>query len=156
MKSSLIFAALLTAPLAGRGARSPIVPFENPSSSVPQTTIDRLILKNLNRLGISPAPLCSDAVFVRRVYLDAIGTLPTAEETKDFLADQNPKKRAMLIDRLLERKEFADYWAVKWCDLLRVKSEYPIMDHLNKSATQQRKNIPRIRWGLSDMASNFC
>ena len=156
MKSSLILVAVLTVVLASRGTRTPIAPFENPSSSVPQTKIDRLVLKNLNRLGISPAPLCSDAVFVRRVYLDVIGTLPIAQETKGFLSDQNPKKRALLIDRLLERKEFADYWAVKWCDLLRVKSEYPIMDHLNKSATQQRKNIPRIRWGLSDMASNFC
>ena len=45
---------------------------------------------------------------------------------KDFLSSQKPKKRALLIDRLLERKEFADYWATKWCDLLRVKSEYPI------------------------------
>ncbi len=77
-------------------------------------------------MGIAPAPPCSDAVFVRRVYLDAIGTLPTAEEVKDFLSNQNPRKRALLIDRLLERKEFADYWASKWCDLLRVKSEYPI------------------------------
>ena len=126
MKSSLVLAAVLTVALANRGTRTPILPFENPSSPVPQTKIDRLVLKNLKRLGILPAPLCSDAVFVRRVYLDAIGTLPTAQETKDFLSDQNPKKRALLIDRLLERKEFADYWATKWCDLLRVKSEYPI------------------------------
>ncbi len=80
----------------------------------------------LASLDIRPAPLCSDAVFLRRVYLDVIGTLPTAAETKAFLADSAPNKRAALIDRLLERDEFADYWAMKWSDVLRVKSEFPI------------------------------
>jgi len=126
MKSLLLLAAVLAVALGNRGTRTPILPFENPSTPLPQTKIDRLVLKKLKGLGISPAPLCSDAVFVRRVYLDVIGTLPTAQETRAFLSDQNPKKRALLIDRLLERKEFADYWATKWCDLLRVKSEYPI------------------------------
>ena len=77
-------------------------------------------------MGIQPAAVCSDSVFVRRAYLDVIGTLPTAQEAKEFISDQNPKKRKILIDRLLDRKEFADYWAMKWSDLLRVKSEYPI------------------------------
>ena len=65
-------------------------------------------------------------MFVRRVYLDVIGTLPTADEARQFLADRNPKKRRALVDRLLERKEFADYWAMKWSDLLRIKAEFPI------------------------------
>jgi hypothetical protein len=63
---------------------------------------------------------------VRRVYLDAIGTLPTAQEVRSFLEDRAADKRDALIDRLLTRDEFADYWAMRWCDLLRVKSEYPI------------------------------
>ena len=126
MKSLLLAAAVLAAAPGNRGTRAPILPFEGPGKPVAQNRIDKLVLKKLKHLGIPPSPLCSDAVFVRRVYLDAIGMLPTAEETRDFLASQNPKKRALLIDRLLERKEFADYWAVKWCDLLRVKSEYPI------------------------------
>ncbi len=126
MKSLLLLAAVLAAAPGDRGTRAPISPFERASTPVPQTRIDRLVLRKLKLLGIAPAPLCSDAVFVRRVYLDAIGTLPTAQEAEDFLASQNPKKRALLIDRLLERKEFADYWAMKWCDLLRVKSEFPI------------------------------
>ena len=67
-----------------------------------------------------------DAVFLRRAYLDAIGTLPTIGETRAFLNDQTPDKRKRLIDRLLEREEYADYWALKWSDLLRVKSEFPI------------------------------
>ena len=126
MKSFLLLAAVLAVALTNRGTRTPILPFENPSAPAPQTKIDRLVLKKLKRSGLLPAPLCSDAVFVRRVYLDVIGTLPTAQEARDFLSNQNPRKRALLIDRLLERKEFADYWATKWCDLLRVKSEYPI------------------------------
>ena len=126
MKSFLVLAAVLAVALTNRGTRTPILPFENPSAPAPQIKIDRLVLKKLKRSGLLPAPLCSDAVFVRRVYLDVIGTLPTAQEARDFLSNQNPRKRALLIDRLLERKEFADYWATKWCDLLRVKSEYPI------------------------------
>jgi len=65
-------------------------------------------------------------VFIRRAYLDVIGTLPTAQEVRTFLADQDPNKRSILIDRLLEREEFADYWSMRWSDLLRVKSEFPI------------------------------
>jgi hypothetical protein len=89
-------------------------------------TIDDLVFARLKRLGIQAAPRSSDAVFVRRIYLDLIGTLPTPDEARAFLADQDATKRARLIDHLLERPEFADYWAMKWSDLLRVKSEFPI------------------------------
>jgi hypothetical protein len=82
--------------------------------------IDRLAWDNLARLGISPGGPADDATFLRRVYLDTIGTLPTAEEARAFLADPNSDKRARLIDRLLERPEYADYWAMRWSDLLRV------------------------------------
>jgi hypothetical protein len=80
----------------------------------------------LRRKKIEPARGCSDPVFLRRVYLDVIGTLPTPEESQRFLVSRNPNKRRLLIDQLLERDEFADYWALKWCDLLRVKAEFPI------------------------------
>lgn len=100
--------------------------FETPSTPAPANCIDEPILAKLNSLGIQPAATCSDSAFVRRVYLDVIGTLPTATEVRSFLEDDNPDKRRLLIDRLLERDEFADYWALKWCDLLRVKSEFPI------------------------------
>jgi hypothetical protein len=95
-------------------------------AKTPQAQIDQLVLGRLRQLGIEPAPVCSDDVFVRRVYLDAIGTLPEAAEVRAFLLDQSPGKRDALIDQLLERDEFADYWAMKWCNLLRVKSEFPI------------------------------
>lgn len=63
---------------------------------------------------------------MRRAYLDVTGTLPTAEEAAKFLEDSDPGKRRKLVDLLLERDEFVNYWTMKWCDLLRVKSEFPI------------------------------
>ena len=84
--------------------------------------IDDLVLKKLELLRLPPSGQCTDAEFVRRAYLDACGILPPAAEAEKFLADTDPKKRAKLIDRLLERPEFVDYWAYKWSDLLLVSS----------------------------------
>jgi hypothetical protein len=84
--------------------------------------IDDLVVDKLRKLNIAPSAQCTDAEFIRRAYLDAAGILPTAEEAETFLADQSPDKRARLIDRLLERDEFVDYWAYKWSDLLLVSS----------------------------------
>lgn len=81
--------------------------------------IDRLVHANLARLRMTPSELSADSVFLRRVYLDACGIIPTAAEVRAFLADQSPDKRAKLIDALLDRPEFAAYWAQKWGDLLR-------------------------------------
>lgn len=88
--------------------------------------IDELVYAKLKTLGIPPSDLCSDPEFLRRVYLTVIGILPTPEEAHAFLANPDPAKRAKLIDLLLERDEFADYWALKWGDILRIKSEYPV------------------------------
>lgn len=96
------------------------------SQSASETSLDRPINEKLESLGIRTTEICSDNIFVRRVYLDLIGTLPTAAEARGFLADRDPDKRRILIDRLLKRREFVDYRALKWCDLLRVKSEFPI------------------------------
>jgi hypothetical protein len=81
--------------------------------------IDRLVFAQLKELRLKPAELAPDHVFLRRAYLDAIGLLPTPAETRAFLADPDPKKREKLIDSLLARPEFAEYWAQKWSDLLR-------------------------------------
>lgn len=81
--------------------------------------IDALVWKKLKILGMLPSPAAPDAKFHRRAYLRAIGRLPTPEETRTFLADQNPEKRQVLIDQLLNRPEYADFWANKWADLLR-------------------------------------
>lgn len=122
MKMSLFLAVVLFA-VAGAKAESV---FESSQTTTPQSAIDTLVFNQLQRLGIQPANPCSDAVFVRRVYLDAIGTLPTVTEVQDFLKDQSPNKRQVLIDRLLARNEFADYWAMKWSDVLRIRAEFPI------------------------------
>jgi hypothetical protein len=87
--------------------------------------VDSLVFARQAETGFPPSEVCSDAVFVRRAYIDVIGTLPTADEVRRFLLSRSPGKRAELIDHLLDRPEFADYWALKWCDLLRVKSEFP-------------------------------
>ena len=84
--------------------------------------IDELVLDKLKKLRIAPSPECDDATFIRRAYLDAAGVLPTAEEVETFLADKSATKRASLIDKLLERDEYVDYWAYKWSDLLLVSS----------------------------------
>lgn len=81
--------------------------------------VDDLVWKRLERLGIVPSEGCDDATFLRRVYLDVIGTLPTTDEARKFLADTSPDKRAKLVDALLARPEYADHWANKWADLLR-------------------------------------
>jgi hypothetical protein len=82
--------------------------------------IDALVHQRLRQLNIVPSPPASDHEFLRRVYLDVIGTLPTADEARSFLSDPRDDKRARLVDGLLKRPEFADYWALKWSDLLRV------------------------------------
>lgn len=126
MKAAAVFGIVLLGAAFGGAPQEPVGPYESPDPLVARGKIDELVLRRLSREGIEPARLCSDAVFVRRAYLDAIGTLPTVEEARAFIADRDPDKRAALIDRLLAREEFADYWAMKWCDLLRVKSEFPI------------------------------
>ena len=82
--------------------------------------IDTLVFRKLRKLNIIPSELCDDATFLRRAYLDVIGTLPTPAEARRFLTDKRPNRRALLVDVLLQRPEFADYWALKWADLLRV------------------------------------
>ena len=84
--------------------------------------IDGLVLTKLSELNIEPSSLSSDTEFIRRAYLDAAGILPKPDEVRAFLADTRADKRTRLIDALLERPEFVDYWAYKWSDLLLVSS----------------------------------
>jgi hypothetical protein len=85
--------------------------------------IDRHVYTRLERLRINPSGLCSDGEFQRRAHLDLIGLLPTPQEVRAFRADSRSDKRARLIDALLERPEFADTWAIKWADLLKVEEK---------------------------------
>lgn len=82
--------------------------------------IDRAVWNKLEQLGIQPSQVSNDATFLRRVYLDTIGSLPAPDEVRRFMADLSPDKRARQIDQLLKRPEYADFWAMKWADILRV------------------------------------
>jgi hypothetical protein len=84
--------------------------------------IDEQVFAKLRTLRMNPSELCSDEVFLRRASLDLLGILPTAEEARRFASDVRRDKRARLVDQLLERPEFADFWALKWADLLRVEA----------------------------------
>jgi hypothetical protein len=81
--------------------------------------VDKLLWDKLLKLGIPPSEGIDDSAFMRRAYLDTIGTLPTALEARTFLADTGADKRVKLVDALLNRPEYADYWAMKWSDILR-------------------------------------
>lgn len=85
--------------------------------------VDDLILEKLKTLRIPPSGQAGDGEFLRRVYLDTMGILPTVEETRAFLADESPGKRERLIDQILQRSEYVDYWTYKWSDLLLVSSK---------------------------------
>ncbi len=81
--------------------------------------MDKHVFAKLRSLRVNPSGLSSDTVFLRRAHLDLLGLLPTADEARVFLADSHKDKRARLIEALLERNEFAEFWALKWADLFR-------------------------------------
>lgn len=91
-----------------------------------QNFIDRHVFARLRSLRVQPSELCPDSDFLRRAYLDGIGILPSPAEARRFLTSTSSNKRAELIDALLRRDEFADYWALKWSDLLR--NEEKVLD----------------------------
>ena len=84
--------------------------------------VDDHVHAKLHKLRIYPSELCSDEVFVRRVFLDIVGVLPTEEERRDFLESQDPRKRENIVDQLLDRKEFTEMWVMKWAELLQIRS----------------------------------
>lgn len=101
------------------------IPLENPPedafyAALPRNNfIDELAWKKLQHLGLTPSEVVDDAGYLRRIYLDVIGRLPTPDEVRQFLADERSDKRERALDAVVERPEFADYWANKWVDLLR-------------------------------------
>jgi hypothetical protein len=101
----------LTHLIEAPGFRAVEVPRDN--------VIDQAVFVKLNRMRISPSEPCTDQEFIRRVSLDAIGVLPTPEEAQAFLADPSSDRRAKVVDRLLSRPEFYDFWTLKFADILR-------------------------------------
>jgi hypothetical protein len=112
--SNLVASATVVSPYPGR------VEPEVFAKAPRHNFLDDLVLKKQQRLNLPPSPECSDGEFLRRAYLDACGILPKPEEVKKFLADRAADKRARLIDALLERPEFVDYWSYKWSDMLLI------------------------------------
>jgi len=90
------------------------------SESAVRNFIDRRIQRRLDQLNITAAGDSTESEFLRRAYLTIIGTLPTAEQARAYLAETRPDRRRRLVDALLDRPEYADYWALYWSDLLRV------------------------------------
>lgn len=109
------------------------------------TEIDRLVTRKLARLGVVPSELSSDEDFLRRVSLDMIGTLPTPAEQVAFLADSSPDKRQRQIDELLESPAYAEWWAVKFCDLTGSNSQYLGTTDMNTPAAIQWNQWMRRR-----------
>ncbi|MBX7104329.1 MAG: DUF1549 and DUF1553 domain-containing protein [Gemmataceae bacterium] len=89
-----------------------------PADAVAENVIDETVFARLRRLHVAPSGRVDDATFLRRVFLDTLGILPTVDEARAFLADPATDKRARLIDRLLRRPEFDEFWAQKWSDVL--------------------------------------
>jgi len=106
-------------------ARQMAILMESSDPPKPANRIDEIVFAKLKGLGIEPI-LCSDAVFVRRAYLDVTGTLPSEEEAGAFIQSSDKNKRVVLIDRLLDRSAHVDYWSMKWSDILRVKAMFPV------------------------------
>ncbi len=107
--------------------------------------IDTLAWNKLSSLGLAPTGLADDSTYMRRVYLDTIGTLPTSEEARSFLLDKSADKRARLADALFKRPEYADYRALLWSDLLRV----------DRDALKAQGSVAMVRWLRQAFAGNM-
>ena len=118
----------------------------------PQTTdfnyIDTLVHAKLRKLRITPSEVCSDEEFLRRVFLDITGTMPTVIEHDAFVASTDPTKRELLVDDLLQRKEFVDIWVMKWAELLQVRTianrveKKPMLAYFNWLREKIASNTP--------------
>jgi hypothetical protein len=111
--------------------------------------IDELVYAKLQKLRVLPSAVCTDEQFLRRAYLDVIGLPPTAEEYRRFLADRAADKRAKLIDTLLERDEYADLWATKWADWLKIRS-----DNNSAFGTDRKAAYSYYQWIREQMKKN--
>ena len=110
-----------------------------------ESRIDRLLAANWKKHGFPIPPEASDAVMVRRLYLDLAGRLPSPREARAYVESEDPQKRQLLIERLLTSEEFADYWTMHWGDILRIKSEFPINLWPNAVYGYQRRILRFIR-----------
>lgn len=124
--------------------------------------IDDFVHQKLATLNILPSGPCSDTQFLRRIYLDGIGRLPSADEVLEYLADNEPDKRSRWVTRVLERPEYADYWANKWADLLRpnpyrvgIKTTYSIDSWLRNAFRQNLSHDQFVRQMVTAQGSTW-
>jgi len=113
--------------------------------------IDTLIHKKLSDLRIAPSELCTDEAFIRRVFLDVVGMLPTVEEYEKFMKNPASNKREALVDELLGRKDFAELWVMKWAELLQIKSSNQVsykstLLYYNWLQDKISRNVPVNEW----------
>jgi hypothetical protein len=121
----------------------------------PETNfVDHHVNNQLRKLRIEPSGRCSDSEFLRRVYLDLIGTLPDAAEARTFLRDERPEKRALLVEELFRRPEYADYWTMRWADMLRVdrgklgtEGAYAFSQWIHQRISRN-ESLARVAWNL--------
>ena len=111
--------------------------------------VDGFVNAKLDKMRMLPSGICDDATFLRRVCIDIAGTLPTPEEVKIFTASKEPGKRAAKIEELLQRKEFVDIWALKWSELLQVRTDNnnqggykSVLGYYNWIRERLEKNVP--------------
>jgi hypothetical protein len=109
--------------------------------------IDRLLLQQWRRLGIVPSGLADDTAFLRRVSIDICGTLPTVDEINAYVSENRPDKRQRLIDRLLDRSEYASYFSLKWGDILQNRGA-------GYSTSQQRAGTTLFSAWIRDSIAN--
>jgi len=117
------------------------IPPETFSAAPRANVIDDRVLEQLEKLHLAPAPPCDDATFLRRCLLDTIGRLPTPEEVRSYVADTSPGKRERLVELVLARPEFIDYWAYKWSDVLLVSGAKLRPDAVNAYARWIRDRV---------------
>ena len=113
--------------------------------------IDTAVYSKLKKLRMAPSELCDDVTFIRRAFLDITGTLPTEEDLKAFAQDQSGERRGRLVERLLERKEFAELWVMKWAELLEIRTRdnqvYPkaVLGYFEWLRDELQTNVPLDR-----------
>ncbi|MEO2032173.1 MAG: DUF1549 domain-containing protein [Planctomycetaceae bacterium] len=111
-----------------------------------RNVIDELGLKKLKQLNLEPSGRSTDEAFVRRSFVNTIGLLPTSQEVREFISDANSTKRDELIERLLERPEFVDYWTYQWSDLLMINGnllhQEQVKSYYNWVRGHVEKNTP--------------
>ncbi len=113
--------------------------------------IDKLVDAKLQKLRITPSGICSDEVFLRRAFLDIVGTMPEAEDYKKFMTSVSPKKREELVDELISRKEFVELWVLKWAELLQIRSSNQMsykatLLYYNWLQDRIARNVPVNEW----------